>query len=258
MISNSESGTRIDEIAERIYRISTPIPPDVIPGGFTFNQFLIEDEEPLLFHTGMRSLFPLVSEAIATVMPIERLRYLAFSHVEADECGALSDFLRLAPQARPVCSRVAAEISLADTAAVEPLGMVDGAVLKLGRRELTWLDAAHVPHNWETGYLFEPASGTLFCGDLFVQGGDRLPALTEADILEPAEAFRAADEDSQLPPAWSYSPSTRAALERFAGLAPRTLACMHGSSWRGRGEQGALMLRELAVRLEDSIRRQRP
>ncbi len=249
MIVNTVIGTRIDEIAESIYRISTPVPPSGSAGGFSFNQYLVVDDAPLLFHTGMQSLFAPVCEAIESVLSVSRLRHIGLSHVEADECGALNAFLAAAPRAQAVCSRVCAAISLQDLAARPARGLADGEVLALGRHNLQWLDAPHVPHNWETGYLYDRTTGTFFCGDLFVQGGHDLPPRISSDILEPAEAFRRAEPDMGLPPSWSLGPGTRETLERFAALRPVTLACMHGSAWHGAGDVAAAMLTGLADRL---------
>ena len=131
-ITNKESGTNVNEIAAGIYRISTPVGPDFIPGGFTFNQYLIVDDEPLIFHTGQRKMFPLVREAVASVIPVERLRHIAFSHVEADECGALNQWLAVAPEAAPLCGRIAASVSIEDLADRPPRAVADGEVLSLG------------------------------------------------------------------------------------------------------------------------------
>lgn len=236
MITNPGTGTNLHEIAEGIYRINTPVS---IPGGpeFNFNQYLVADEAPLVFHTGPRRMFPLVAEAIGHVLPIEKLRYVAFSHFEADECGALNDFLSAAPQAVPVCSQVGAMVSVTDYADRPPRPLADGEVLSLGRHRLRWHDAPHVPHGWECGFMAELESRTLFCGDLFTQGGRGDTPVTDADILGPSEAFRAQMDY------YAHAPATTATLERLAREAPRTLACMHGSAWRG---DGAALLRALA------------
>jgi flavorubredoxin len=238
--TNQQAGTRIDEIAERIYRVSTPI-PEPSPG-FSFNQILIEDEEPLLFHTGPRQIFRFVLEAIATVVAPSRLRHIAFSHLEADECGALNEWLAVAPHAHPVCSTVGAMVSIADLADRPPRAMADGERWELGSHTVRWYDAPHLPHGWDCGFLMEERTATLFCGDLFTQPGAHCPPLTEADILSPSEAFR-----QQLD---YFSHSTRAPelLERLAAANPTTLACMHGSAWRG---NGAELLRALARALAD-------
>ena len=241
MISNAQSGTRIDEIADGIHRISTPVK---LPGtAFSFNQYLVVDDEPLLFHTGPRQMFPLVREAVAEVMPVERLRYVAFSHYEADECGSLNDWLAIAPRAEPVCSHVGALVSVNDVADRPARPLADGEVLRLGRHALRWFDTPHMPHGWECGLMMDATTRTFFCGDLFTQGGYGEVALTFADILAPSEAFRAAMDY------YSHAPDTDAILERLASERPVTLACMHGSAWSG---DGGALLRELARCLEES------
>ncbi len=234
MDRTATNGTTVDEIAEGIYRISTPISPEAVPGGFTFNQYLIEDDEPLLFHTGLRQLFPAVRDAIARVMPVERLRWIAFSHLEQDECGALNELLAAAPRAQAACSVVGAMVSVGDLAARPPRPLADGERLALGRHTVTWHDAPHVPHGWDCGFLSESTTRTLLCGDLFTQPGADLPALSEGDVLGPSEAMRGAMDY------YAHSPATRRTLERLAALSPGTLACMHGSAWRGDG--GRLLL----------------
>jgi flavorubredoxin len=231
--------TNVHEIASGIYRISTPL--DEVLGGFTFNQYLVVDDEPLLFHTGPRGLFSKVRDAVARVLPPERLRWISFSHVEADECGSLNQWLAVAPEAAPLCGRIAAMVSITDLADRAPRALDDGETLSLGTRRVTWLDTPHVPHAWECGFLWESHTRTLLCGDLFTQGGDGLPALTEADILEPSEAFRKPLDY------YSHTRDGRKHLERLAALAPATLACMHGSAWRG---DGGGLLRALADALE--------
>jgi len=242
MITNNQSGTRIDEIANGIYRINTPL---ALPGevGFSFNQYLIVDDAPMLFHSGMRKLFPLVSEAVRAVMPVERLRYVGLSHYEADECGGLNEFLAAAPHAVPVCGQVAALVSVNDYADRAPRALADGELLALGKHTMKWFDTPHVPHAWECGLMLDTTTRTFFCGDLFTQGGAGDDALTEADILGPSEAFRKPMDY------FAHTPSTRVQLERLAREAPTTLACMHGSAWRG---DGARLLLELAGELERS------
>jgi flavorubredoxin len=238
MITNQSSGTAIDEIAQGIYRIFTPV--SAVPGGFSFNQYLILDEEPLLFHTGLRKTFPLVREAIQAVMPVERLRHISFSHYEADECGALNDFLAIAPRAAPLCGRIAAMVSIGDVADREPRALEDGEHISIGAHKLRWLATPHLPHGWECGFLMDETTRTFLCGDLFTQGGAQHPPVTEADILEPSEAFR-----GQLD-YFSHCKDAGAMIERLARLEPATLACMHGPAWRG---DGAAMLRALGVRI---------
>jgi flavorubredoxin len=237
-ITNASSGTNVHEIAAGIFRISTPVPPSAIPGGFTFNQFLITDEHPLLFHTGPRRMFPLVREAVAHVLgDAARLRYVAFSHVEADECGSLNDWLAVAPTAEPVCSTIGAMVSVADLADRPPRPLADGEELRLGTKRLRWLDAPHLPHNWECGYLFEATTKTLLCGDLFTHSGADLPPLTESEVLSPSEAAR------QAMGGVAIEASSRRLLEKLAATEPTTLALMHGSSFRG---EGGRLLRGLA------------
>jgi flavorubredoxin len=223
--------TNVHEIAAGIYRISTPVPPSVMPGGFTFNQFLLVDEAPLLFHTGPRRLFPLVHEAVGRVLgDAARLRYVSFSHVEADECGSVNQWLAAAPRAEVVCGTVAAMVSMEDLADRPPRALADGAELSLGEKRVRWLDAPHLPHNWECGYLFEPTTETLMCGDLFTQGGHELPPITESDVLAPSEALR-----KGMPASVAIERSARAILDKLAATRPRTLATMHGSSFHGDG-----------------------
>jgi flavorubredoxin len=242
--ANRLTDTAIQEIAAGIYRINTPVPPSVVPGGFSFNQFLVVDEDPLLFHTGPRRLFPAVREAVARVMPVERLRYVGLSHVEADECGSLNEWLAVAPQALPLCGRIAARVSIADLADRPPRACADGETLSLGTHQVQWFDTPHLPHAWECGYFMEQHTRTLLCGDLFTQGGHNLPALTSADILAPSEAFRRTVDY------YSHTTRGRMLLERLATAAPTTLACMHGSVWQG---DGAMLLRALAEALSQDL-----
>jgi flavorubredoxin len=239
MISDPKTGTAIDEIADRVFRISTPV--HIMPGGFTFNQYLLVDDSPLLFHTGPRRMFALVRDAIARVMPVARLRYVSFSHVEADECGALNEFLAAAPEAEPLCGQVAALVSVNDIADRPARALADGEILSLGRHEVQWFDTAHLPHAWECGMLFERGTRTLFCSDLFTEGGAEHPAVSEGDILTSSEAFRAAMDY------YAHTPNDRALLAKLAGLRPAMLARMHGSAWRG---DGAAMLMALADALD--------
>lgn len=240
MITNQESGTRIDEITSGIYRISTPVPPEVMPGGFTFNQYLIKDEAPLLYHTGPRKLFSLVCEAITSVIPVQSLRYIGFSHYEADECGTLNDFLELAPEAEPLCSNIAKMVSIDDIALRPARALADGEELSLGSHVVQWIDTPHLPHAWECGHLFESTTKTLFCGDLFTQGGHEHEPLTTNDILDSSEAMRGALDY------FSQTREVQELTEKLAVLSPQVLACMHGAAWQG---DGATLLRQLAVRL---------
>jgi flavorubredoxin len=240
-ITNAQSGTNVNEIADGIFRISTPI--EAIPGGFTFNQYLIVDENPLLFHMGGRQLFPLVREAVASVIPVDRLRYLALSHFEADECGSVNEWLAAAPNAVPLCGKIAALTSVRDFADRPPRETADGEALSLGEHEVRWLDTPHLPHGWECGYLIEERTRTLLCGDLFTQPGAKPAPLTASDVLGPSEMLR-----SRLD-YFSHTRNSRALMEKLAATRPEVLACMHGSAWRG---DGAALLRELAGILEQS------
>jgi len=240
MITNTQSGTNVHEVAHSIYRINTPI---TLPGGvgqFNFNQYLIVDDAAMIFHTGPRKLFALVREAICSVLPIERLKFIGLSHFEADECGSLNSFLAAAPQSTAVCSRVAAMVSIGDFADRAPRALADGEELALGRHRVRWFDTPHMPHAWECGLMLDMSTSTFFCGDLFTQGGSGEVALTEADILGPSEAFRAPLDY------FAHAPQTPAILERLARENPTTLACMHGSAWRG---DGARLIRELSAAL---------
>jgi flavorubredoxin len=236
IMTNRQSGTNVHEIADGIYRIHTPV---VIEGagGFSFNQYLIVDEEPLLFHTGPRKMFPLVREAVTSVLPVEKLRYISFSHVEADECGSLNEWLTAAPQAVPLCGTVAAMVSINDLADRAPRALTDGERLALGRHSVRWFDTPHLPHAWECGLLMEERTSTLFCGDLFTQGGADHPPITESDILGPSEAFRLEMDY------FSHTKNGNVLMEKLASTNPTTLACMHGSAWRG---DGAKLLRALS------------
>ena len=239
MITNPNSGTNIHEIADGIYRINTPL---ALPNGaFSFNQYLVLDDEPLLFHTGPRRMFPLVSEAVGHVLSPDQLRWIAFSHFEADESGSLNDWLALAPSSEPVCSTIAALVSVTDVADRAPRALADGETLRTGRHTLRWFDTPHLPHGWETGYLADETTRTLFCGDLFTQPGRGDAALTSADILGPSEAFR--NEMDY----YAHSKNVGPLFAKLAAFEPQTLACMHGSAWQG---DGGALIRELARTVE--------
>ena len=238
-ITNRQSGTNVHEVADGIYRINTPVQLGG-GGGFSFNQYLIVDDQPLLFHTGPRKMFRLVSEAVASLLPVDRLRYISFSHVESDECGSLNEWLAAAPQSVPLCGTVAAMVSISDLADRAPRALADGEAVILGTHSVRWLDTPHLPHAWECGFLIEERTRTLLCGDLFTQGGSDLPPITESDILGPSEAFRHQMDY------FSHTKDVRALIEKLASTKPTTLACMHGSAWRG---DGATLLRALAEKL---------
>ena len=219
----------VDQIAERIYRISTYV-PEIGPTGFTFNQFLVDAEEPLLYHTGMRGLFPIVSEAIARVLPVEKLRWIAFAHVEADECGAMNEFLAAAPHAQVAHGALGCMLTLNDQAARAPRPLQDGEVIDLGgaglARRVVEIPTPHVPHNWESHVFFEQQTQTLFCGDLLTQLGNG-PAIVGDDLIDAAIA--AEDLLHQT----SLGPLVPATYRKLADLHPTRLAIMHGSSYEG-------------------------
>ncbi|MDH5343025.1 MAG: MBL fold metallo-hydrolase [Betaproteobacteria bacterium] len=216
--------TNVHEIADHIYRLSTCV-PDAAPGGFTFNQFLVNADEPLLFHTGPRRMFPLVSQAIARIVPLERLRWITFGHVESDECGAMNEFLAAAPRAQVAHGEIGCMVSLDDLCDRPPSKLTDGEVIDLGGKRVRHIDTPHVPHNWEARVLFEETTKTLFCGDLFTHAGDG-PPITDADIVGPALAAE------ELFHATALSPVTAKTIRRLATLEPEMLALMHGSSTR--------------------------
>jgi len=228
--------TRVDEIAERIYRMSTFV-PDIGPTGFTFNQFLIDADEPAIFHTGPRAMFPSVSEAIASVMPLDRLRWITFGHLEADECGAMNLFLSAARNALVAHTAIGCMVSINDLADRAPLPLTPDGLLDLGGRRLRSIDTPHVPHGWDAHVFYEEVTGTLLCGDLLSQVGDG-PALVRVDLLEAA----AQAEDMFL--ATCLTPATAPTIRRLAELAPNTLAIMHGSSYEG---DAAKLLIDLAA-----------
>ncbi len=236
--------TKVSEIADGIYRLSTLVPEIAPPAGFTFNQFLVLGEEPLLFHTGPRAMFPLVRAAVARLIPPERLRWITFGHYEADECGSMNDWLAVAPHAEVAHGQTACLVSLHDMADRAPRMLQDGEAIDLGRgKRVRYLDTPHVPHGWEAGLLYEESTGTLLCGDLFTQVGDG-PALTEGDIVGPAIAAEEMFRYSSL------NPGMGTTICRLAELSPRTLALMHGPSFNG---NGAVALRALADSYDDRV-----
>jgi flavorubredoxin len=234
--------TTTDEIADGIYRFSTWI-PDVTPEGFTFNQFLIAADEPLLFHTGPRGLFPLVAEALATVIPVQSLRWITFGHVEADECGSMNMWLTAAPHSQVAHGALGCMVSLNDLCDRPPRALEEGEVIDLGGKRVRQISTPHVPHGWEAQVLFEETTGTLLCGDLFSQVGAP-PALTSDDIVEPALMAEGMFHATAL------APHTASTIRSLGDLAPTTLAVMHGSSFQGDGK-GALY--QLAAAYESLI-----
>jgi|ERR1700677_3411106 flavorubredoxin len=237
--------TKIDEIANGVYRLSTFVSAIAPPAGFTFNQFLLLGDEPLLFHTGLRKMFPLVLSAVSRLMPPERLRWITFGHYEADECGAMNEWLAVAPQAEVAHGRTGSQVSLNDMADRAPHVLQDGETIELGGgKRVRYLDTPHIPHGWDAGVLYEETTGTLLCGDLLTQLGDG-PASTEADIVGPAIAAEEMFQYSCL------NPGMGATIRRLADLSPRTLALMHGPSFDG---DGPAALRALADYYDHRIR----
>ena len=234
-----------DEIADGIYRIAIHVPEIGPPDGFSFNQFLVDADEPLLFHTGPKAMFPLVVEAVAKVRRPEELRWISFGHYEADECGSMNMWLDVAPHSEVAASELACMLSLADQAARPPRVMADGDVLDLGGKRLRLVATPHVLHNWESQMLFEETTSTLLCGDLFSHFGNG-SALVEQDIVGPAMAMEDAMHQSSL------SPHSGATIRRLADLAPTTLATMHGRSFRG---DGGTALRQLADEYDVRVRK---
>lgn len=225
--------TTTTEIADDIFRIST----FVADAGMSFNQILVRADEPLLFHTGMRALFPAVAEAVGTVLPVSSLRWIGFGHVEADECGAMNQWLGAAPDAQVAFGALGCMVSVNDLADRPPHPLDDGDVIDLGDKRVRWLATPHVPHGWEAGVFFEETTSTLLCGDLFTQVGDGPAVRTDS----PMEATIIAEDMFHYS---SLTPSTAPTVERLADLAPSTLALMHGPTYQG---DGAGWLRDLAT-----------
>jgi len=235
----------VTEIASDLYRISTYIPEFDLQ----FNQFLIDDDEPLLFHTGMKALFPIVRDAVATVIDPSQIRWIGFSHFEADECGSLNEWLQIALAAQPVCSMVGAMVSINDFALRPARGMTTGEVISTGKYRFRFQQTPHVPHCWEAGLLFEEVGGTLLSSDLFHQGGDMEP-LTESDVVDRA---RRTLVDYQAGPLANYMPYTKHTdriMQELADLKPRTIATMHGSAYSGDGERA---IRDLATMMREVL-----
>ncbi len=233
----------VDEIADGIYRISTWV-PEVSPDGFTFNQFLVLGDEPLLFHTGMRSLFPLVAEAVAGVVPVESLRWITFGHIEADESGSMNMWLTAAPGSQVAHGALGCDISLNDLCDRPPRALAEGEVIDIGGKRLRQISTPHVPHGWEAQVLFEETTSTLLCGDLFSQVGSG-PALITDDVVGPALAAESMFHATAL------APHTGQTMRALGDLEPSTLAIMHGPSFQGDGKRA---LYDLAVAYEEMAR----
>jgi flavorubredoxin len=237
--------TRIAEIADGIYRLSIFVPEIAPPAGFTFNHFLVRGDEPLLFHTGFRRMFPVVREGLARIIPPETLRWIAFGHYEADECGAMNEWLAIAPHAQVAHGQTGVLVSLNDMADRPPRILADGEAIELGRgKRLRYHDTPHIPHGWDAGVMMEEGTATLLCGDLFTQIGDG-PALIEDDVVGPAIAAEDVFRYSAL------NPSMGATIRRLAALAPQRLALMHGPAFAG---DGAAALNALADDYDRRVR----
>jgi flavorubredoxin len=235
----------VTEIAPKVYRLSTFHPEYQIQ----FNQFLIDDEEPFIMHTGFKKMFPVTLEGVRNVMDPAKLRWIGFSHFESDECGALNDFLKVAPNAQAVCSLVGAMVMVNDFADRSPRALNDGEMLELGQHKLQFLATPHVPHAWDAGLFFEEKDQMLLCSDLFFHPGDPEP-LNESGVVERAKESMVAATTTPLAKDMPYTPYTISTLERLAALEPRTLALMHGSSFRGDGRKAIL---ELAQIVKDTL-----
>jgi len=229
--------TRITEIADGIYRLSTHVPEIGPPAGFTFNQFVIDGDEPFMFHTGLRRMFQTNLEALSRIMPADRLRWIAFGHFEADECGSMNEWLAVAPQATPAHGRTGCQVSLNDFADRAPRILDNNDTIDLGGKRVRFIDTPHTPHGWDAGVVFEETTGTLLCGDLFTQFGNA-DTSDGGDIVGPAGVAEDAFRFSSL------SPGMGATIRGLAETAPQVLGLMHGPSFTG---DGAAALEALAA-----------
>lgn len=236
---------KVDEIAQDVFRLSTYMPQMNIE----FNQFLVRDEEPLLFHTGPRQLFPQVRESVGQVIEPAKLRWISFSHFEADECGALNEWLDTAPNSTAVCSFVGANVSVNDFASRPAQALADNEVLSTGKYRFRLLATPHVPHCWEASLLFEEKQSTLFCSDLFFHWGENEP-LTTSDVVGRFKTNLLLDQQGPFANSYPFTPQTEPTLERLAALKPKTIALMHGSSFSGDGSQA---LRDLRVAMKEVL-----
>ena len=236
---------QIDEIARDLYRISIHVPQFDLQ----FNHFLVRDEEPLLFHTGMRQMFPALWEAVGRLIDPTSLRWISWSHFEVDECGALNEWLTRAPNARAACGQVGAMVNVTDYAIRPPLALAPGDVLTTGRHRFRWVPTPHLPHGWDAGMLFDEGDRVLFCSDLFHQEGDVEPS-TSADVVGRFRETLVSYQQGPLANYLPYTPHTEPTLQRLAALKPRTLAAMHGSTFVG---DGARAINDLTQVLKDVL-----
>ena len=238
--------TAINEIAPDLFRLSVYVPQF----DMQFNHFLVRDEEPLLFHAGFKRMFPVLREAVGRVMDPTKLRHVAWSHFESDECGALNDWLQLAPQAQPVCTLVGKLVSVDDFSIRPAHGMTPDDILETGKYRFRFHRSPHLPHGWDAGVLFEETRKTLFCSDLFHHFGNVSP-VTSSDLIGPS---RKAMVQMQQGPLEGYIPYTRRSegvLRSLAELKPETLAVMHGSSYIGQGDKVLTGLAEVIREIFD-------
>jgi flavorubredoxin len=232
----------VSEIAPDVFRLSAYN----AQADFQFNSFLVRDDEPLLYHTNLRGFFGEIREAAATVLDPATIRWIGFSHFESDECGALNDWLAIAPNAEPVCSFVGARTSVADFSDRLPKVLGTDERIETGRHRFRLIETKHLPHCWDASMLYDEAGGTLFCSDLFGHGGTVEP-LIEGDIIARTEAYTLRQQEGPMAQSVPFTRETRPILDGLAALSPRTLACMHGSSYAG---DGASALRTLGETLE--------
>ena len=238
--------SQITEIAPDVFKVTTFIPE----GNLQFNQFLIKDEEPLLYHTGMKGLFPVVKEAVATLIDPASIRWIGFSHFEADECGSLRKWQQIAPEATAICSFVSKMVSVDDVVAERPArALGDGEIVTTGRYRFRFLQTPQVPHAWDAGHLFEEMNSTLFCSDLFHQNGD-VESVTSSDIVGRFKEMLVEYQKGPFADYMPYTAKTAKIIDRLASLKPKTLAAMHGSTYVGDGESALL---DLASAMKDVL-----
>ncbi len=235
----------VTEIAPDVFRVSIFVPQF----NLQFNHFLVKDDEPLLYHTGMRGMFPQVREAVARIIPPTQIRWIGFSHFEVDECGALNEWLEVAPSAQAVCSVVGVLVNLNDFASRPARGLKPDEVLNTGKYRYRFRKTPHLPHGWDAGVLFEETNQTLLCSDLFHQNGD-VEAITESDVVERTRSAMIEYQAGPLMDYMPYTPKTERLLEGLAALKPKTIAAMHGSTFVGDGERA---LRDLAVVMREVL-----
>ncbi len=238
--------SQINEIASDVFKITTFFPEENIQ----FNQFLVRDEEPLLYHTGMKALFPIVKEAVAKLIDPATIRWIGFSHFEADECGALREWQRIATDSTAICSFVSKMVSVDDVVAERPArALEDGEVFVTGKFRFKFLQTPHVPHAWDAGHLFEENNGILLCSDLFHQNGD-VEAVTKSDIVSRFKEMLIEYQKGPFANYLPYTSKTEQILTRLANLKPKTIAPMHGSTYVGDGESA---IYDLAQAMKDVL-----